>query len=80
MIKKISIIGIVTGILYFVSVGLFLITKTEIALTVWELMTILSAHVVLFVLLELSTLVSIISVYGMGLLHGACLFMCGYCN
>lgn len=63
MIKIISIIGIATGILYFVSVGLFLITKTEIALTVWELMTILSAPVVLFVLLELSTLVSIISVY-----------------
>lgn len=63
MTKKISITGIATGILYFVSVGLFLITKTETALTVWELMTILSAPVVLFVLLELSTLVSIASVY-----------------
>ncbi len=62
MTKKISIIGIATGILYFVSVGLFLITKTEIALTVWELMTIVSAPVVLFVLLELSTLMSLTSV------------------
>ncbi len=63
MVKKISIIGIVTCILYFVSVCVFLITKTEIALTAWELMTILSAPVVLFVLLELSALMSITSVY-----------------
>ena len=63
MTKKISIIGIVTCILYFVSVGVFLITKTEISLTVWELMTILSAPVVLWVLLELSTRVSIAAIY-----------------
>ncbi len=54
MTKRIAIIGIATGILYFVSVVVFLITKTEIALTVWEVMTILSAPVVLFVLLALS--------------------------
>ena len=63
MTKKISIIGIAACILYFLSVGLFLITKTEIALTAWELMTIISAQIVLFVLLELSSLVSITSVY-----------------
>ena len=63
MKKKIPIIGITTCILYFASVGIFLITKAETALTVWELMTILSAPVVLFVLLELSTLVSIASTY-----------------
>lgn len=63
MTKRIAIIGIATGILYFVSVVVFLITKTEIALTVWEVMTILSAPVVLFVLLALSKLVSITSVY-----------------
>lgn len=63
MVKKISIIGIAACILYFVSVCVFLITKTEIALTAWELMTILSAPVVLFVLLELSALMSITSVY-----------------
>lgn len=63
MTKKISIIGIAACILYFLSVGLFLITKTEIALTAWELMTIISAQIVLFVLLELSSLVSITAVY-----------------
>lgn len=63
MTKKISIIGIITSILYFISVGLFLITKTEITLTVWELMTVLSAPVVLFVLLELSNLVSTTAIY-----------------
>ncbi len=63
MTKKISITGIATCILYFISVAVFLITKAGIALTAWELMTILSAPVVLFVLLELSTFVSIPSVY-----------------
>lgn len=62
MTKKISVIGIATDFLYFVSVGLFLVTQTEIALSVWELMTILSAPVVLFVLLELSTLLSVTSI------------------
>ncbi|MGN1457754.1 MAG: hypothetical protein ACI4XP_07345 [Acutalibacteraceae bacterium] len=63
MTKKIFTIGIITCILYFISVGLFLITKTEIALTIWELMTVLSAPVLLFVLLEISTLVAITSIY-----------------
>lgn len=61
--KKIFVVGIVTCILYFVSVGLFLITKTEIALTIWELMTVFSAPVVLFVLLEISNFVASTSVY-----------------
>ena len=56
MTKKISITGIATCILYFISVAVFLITKSGIALTAWELMTILSAPVVLFVLSELSAL------------------------
>lgn len=63
MKKKIFITGIITCILYFISVGLFLITKTEIALTIWELMTVLSAPVVLFVLLEISTTLAITSIY-----------------
>lgn len=54
MTKKIVAIGIITCILYFISVGLFLITKTEITLTIWEFMTVLSAPVLLFVLLEIS--------------------------
>ena len=63
MTKKIFTIGIIICILYFISVGLFLITKTEIALTIWEFMTVLSAPVLLLVLLEISTLVAITSIY-----------------
>lgn len=63
MTKKISVIGIIACALYFLSVGLFLITKSETALTAWELMTIFSAPVVLFVLLELSNVLSITSLY-----------------
>ena len=54
MEKKISIIGISTVIVYFISVGGFLITQTEIALTIWETMTIISGPVVFMVLLEFS--------------------------
>ena len=53
-VKKISIIGILTVIVYFASVGGFLITQTEIALTIWEMMTILSGPVVFVVLQEFS--------------------------
>ena len=68
MTKKISIIGIITCVLYFLSVGLFLVTKTEAALTAWELMTVFSAPVVLFVLLELSHFLSITPIYKKALL------------
>jgi len=50
MLKKISVIGILTCILYFISVGLFLITKADIALTIWELMTVISGPLVLLVM------------------------------
>ena len=63
MTKKISLIGITTCVLYFLSVGLFLISKSEAALTAWELMTVFSAPVVFFVLLELSNFLSITSTY-----------------
>lgn len=63
MANKIPIIGIVTCFLYFIAVGLFLITQTDLALTIWELFTILGAPVILFVLLELSKLLSIQSIY-----------------
>ncbi|MFA9376004.1 MAG: hypothetical protein ACERKZ_04535 [Lachnotalea sp.] len=59
MAKKIPQIGIVTCILYFIAVTLFLITKTEIALTIWELFTIIGAPVILFVLIELANLMKI---------------------
>lgn len=52
--KKIHLIGIIDVMLYFVSVGAFLITKTDVALTIWELMTVISGPIVLLVLLELS--------------------------
>lgn len=62
MTNKISVTGIITCVLYFLSVGSFLITKSEAALTVWELMTVFSAPAVLFVLLELSNFLPISSV------------------
>lgn len=63
MTKKIAIIGVFTCILYFISVGLSLITKEEAALTIWELMTFLSAPVELLVLSELSNLVNATAIY-----------------
>lgn len=54
MKDKIPWIGIITCILYFLSVGLFLITKTEMALTVWEMLTVLGAPMMLIVLVDLS--------------------------
>ena len=76
MRKKIFVVGIITCILYFISVGLFLITKTEIALTVWEFMTVLSAPLVLFVLLEISTVLAITSTYQKAMLA----FMSSTCS
>jgi len=63
MEKRIPHIGIVTCILYFIAVTLFLITKTEIALTIWELFTIIGAPVILFVLIELANLMNIAPTY-----------------
>ena len=54
MSKRIHLIGITAVTLYFLSVGSFLISRTDIALTIWELMTVISGPIVLFVLLELS--------------------------
>ena len=42
MSKRVHIIGIIAVILYFLSVGAFLISTTDIALTIWELMTVIS--------------------------------------
>lgn len=68
--KKIFVTGIITCILYFISVGLFLIsvglfliTKTGIALTIWELMTVFSAPVVLLILLEIGNITTTTSIY-----------------
>ena len=54
MSRKIHLISIIDVILYFISVGAFLISKADIALTIWELMTVISGPIVLLVLLELS--------------------------
>ena len=51
--KKIYIITIVAVVVYFISVLLFLVTQTDLALTVWELVTILSGPVILLVMLQL---------------------------
>ena len=58
MRKKVSLIGILTCILYFVSVGAFLITKSDTALTFWELMTVISGPLVLLVLIGLADFLS----------------------
>ncbi len=63
MEKRIPFIGIISCLLYFISVTLFLITKTEIALTIWEICTIIGAPIILFVLIELSNLMDITSIY-----------------
>jgi len=61
--KKKSMAGIITCMLYFLSVGLFLITKSDAALTIWELMTVISGPVVLVVLIRLSEFVSTPATY-----------------
>ncbi len=53
MKNKIPLIGIANVVLYFLSVVLYLILKTKTALTLWELMTVLSGPLMLIVLLEL---------------------------
>lgn len=46
-LKKAAIAGIVGEILYFISMVLFLITQTEVALTFWETMTVAGAMLLL---------------------------------
>ena len=48
--KKYACIGIICDVLYFISVSLFLILKTEAALTIWESMTVIGAFVMMIVL------------------------------
>ncbi len=63
MNRKILKTGITAVALYFLSVGAFLISKTEAALTIWELMTVISGPVVLLVLLEISTMLTTPDIY-----------------
>ena len=55
MNKMVALTGIVSCILYFISVGAFLITHTEVALTIWESMTIFGAIVETIVLIYVSS-------------------------
>lgn len=54
MNHKIYHMGILTCIIYFMAVGLFLITKTEFALTLWEILTVIGAIVILIILIKLA--------------------------
>lgn len=57
--KKNPQIGIITCILYFIAVSGFLITKSEIALTIWEIFTIIGAPIIMLVLIELASYMKI---------------------
>ncbi|MBE5864444.1 MAG: hypothetical protein E7295_16610 [Lachnospiraceae bacterium] len=54
MSKRLPFIGIITVILYFLSVGAFLVSKADATLTIWEIMTVISGPIVLLILLETS--------------------------
>lgn len=54
MSKRIPLTGIITVILYFLSVGAFVVSQTDIALTIWEMMTVISGPVVLLIMLYTS--------------------------
>ena len=58
MTKKVSLAGIITCVLYFLSMGLFVVTHTDISLTIWELMTVISGPAVLIVLIALAETVA----------------------
>ena len=49
-LKKSAVAGIAAEVLYFISVTLFLITQSGIALTFWEIMTVVGAIIMLLVL------------------------------
>ena len=48
----------ITCVLYFLSMGLFLVAKTEISLTIWEMMTVISGPIVLILLIALAEAVA----------------------
>ena len=56
--KRISIGSIIALIIYFVSLLLFLITKTDLSLTFWELMTVIGGIVYLILFIKLSEKIS----------------------
>lgn len=60
---KIPLTGIIAVILYFLSMGAFLASQTDAALTDWEMMTVISGPIVLLVLLETSHRLSLPDIY-----------------
>ncbi len=62
-LKKAAAAGIICELLYFLSVTVFLLTKHDIALTVWELMTVAGAVVMLVGMLVFS------EAYSTGAIH-----------
>ena len=58
MTKKASLAGMITCVLYFLSMGLILVAKTDRSLTIWEMMTVISGPVVLIVLIALAETVA----------------------
>lgn len=63
MNKKVIGSGLILSIAYILVVGLFVVTQTDIALTMWEVITIVSAPVLLFVLLEMADTLQIQPIY-----------------
>ncbi len=61
--KKAAAAGIICEVLYFLSVTVFLVTHNDIALTVWELMTVAGAVVMLIGMLVIA------EGYGIGSMH-----------
>lgn len=62
-LKKSAIIGILCELLYFFAVTLFLITKTEWALTLWEVMTVIGAIIILIILTVISDIYNLKPMY-----------------
>ena len=67
MSKRLPFIGIITVILYFLSVGAFLVSKADAALTIWEIMTVISGPIVLLILLETSRRLATPEIYRMAM-------------
>ncbi len=61
--RKIPNIGIAVCVMYFISIGVFLITQSETALTIWEILTIIGALALLIILAVLAELMKIEAVY-----------------
>lgn len=55
--------GIIIEILYFITVLLFIITHLEWALTLWEIMTVIGAVIILIVFIEIANKSNMQNIY-----------------